>query len=89
MRLFLTHSQNAEIKKGITKFKNELTPEHSWHFDNISGILNTWKQKSCHALSHLNKHATELKKQVKENPKKTIALAAGIALASFLLTRKN
>ncbi|WP_332065783.1 hypothetical protein [Bartonella sp. CB189] len=94
MRLFSTHSQNGKIKKGITQFKNEITPRRNWHFhnnqlDNISDMFNNWLQKSCHALSHLGQHGIELKKKAKANPKKTIALATSIALAGFLLTRKN
>ncbi|WP_455480609.1 hypothetical protein V3564_05670 [Bartonella sp. B12(2025)] len=96
MCLFSPHSKNAKIKKRIAQLKNELVPVNNhWRFhdnnsfDNLSNILDTWKQKGCHALYHLNEHATELKKKVKENPKTTIALTAGIALAGFLLIRKN
>ncbi|GAA5095865.1 hypothetical protein [Bartonella acomydis] len=94
MCLFSTHAKNAKIKKRIAQFKSELTPISQWgshnnRFENISDILETWKQKGRHALDHLNEHATELKKKVTEHPKTTLALAAGLALASFLLIRKN
>ncbi|WP_332060133.1 hypothetical protein [Bartonella sp. CB74] len=94
MCLFSIHSKNAKIKKRIAQLKNELIPVHHWHshnssFDNISDMLDTWKQKGCHALFHLNEQATELKKKAKENPKTTLALAASVALASFLLIRKK
>ncbi|EJF89700.1 hypothetical protein ME1_00470 [Bartonella vinsonii subsp. arupensis OK-94-513] len=94
MCLFSTHAKNAKIKKRIAQLKNELSSTSPWHsnnngFENISDMLDTWKQKGQHALYHLNEHATQLKKKAKENPKKTIALTAGIILASFLLIRKN
>ncbi|MCZ2157950.1 hypothetical protein NPX99_01410 [Bartonella sp. 220] len=94
MCLFSTHSKNAKIKKPIAQLKNELSSISPWHsnnssFETISDMLDTWKQKVQHALYHLNKHATQWKKKAKENPKKTIALAASIILASFLLKRKN
>ncbi|WP_375666222.1 hypothetical protein [Bartonella sp. TT121SHDZB] len=94
MYLFSTHSKNAKIKKRIALLKRELVPVNRWSsqndsFKNISELFNTWKQKVRHALYHLNEHATELKKKAKENPKKTLALAAGVVLASFLLIRKN
>ncbi|WP_330168283.1 hypothetical protein [Bartonella grahamii] len=94
MCLFSTNAKNAKIKKRIAQLKRELVPVNHWsaqndRFENISELFNTWKQKGRHALYHLNKHATELKKKAKENPKKTFALAAGVVLASFLLVRKN
>ncbi|ATP12951.1 hypothetical protein BHOIPH791_09500 [Bartonella henselae] len=94
MCLFSTHTKNAKIKKRIAQLKNELVPmsrlsSHSNSFENISDIFDTWKQKGQHALYHFNEHVTELKKKVKENPKTTLALAAGLALAGFLLVRKN
>ncbi|EJF74725.1 hypothetical protein HWV54_03315 [Bartonella alsatica] len=94
MCLFSTNAKNAKIKKRIAQLKSELVPVSRWHFynnsyENISDMLDTWKQNGLHVLYHLNEHATELKKKVKENPKKTLALAAGLVLASFLLTRKN
>ncbi|WP_142415988.1 hypothetical protein [Bartonella massiliensis] len=99
MCLFSTNAKNAKIKKRIAQLKKELVkkelvPVNHWgsqndSFENISELFNAWKQKGRHALYHLNEHATELKKKVKENPKKTLALAAGLALASVLLMRKN
>ncbi|WP_375696271.1 hypothetical protein [Bartonella sp. AP331QHHD] len=94
MCLFSPHRKNAKIKKRIAQLKRELVPVNYWSsqndsFENISELFNTWKQKGRHALYHLNEHATELKKKVKENPKKTLALAAGVVLVSFLLIRKN
>ncbi|WP_409361184.1 hypothetical protein ACRPOS_007880 [Bartonella heixiaziensis] len=94
MGLFSSHSKNAKIKKRIAQLKNELVPVNRWYSDNssveyMSDMLDTWKQKGRHALCHLNEHAAQLKKKAKENPKTTIALAAGLALASFLLVRKN
>ncbi|KEC56480.1 hypothetical protein [Bartonella koehlerae] len=94
MCLFSTHTQNARIKKHIAQLKNELVPvnhlrSHSNSFEDISEIFETWKQKGQHVLYHLNEHVTELKKKAKENPKTTLALAVGLALASFMLVRKN
>ncbi|WP_375664144.1 MULTISPECIES: hypothetical protein [unclassified Bartonella] len=94
MCLFSPHRKNAKIKKRIAQLKRELVPINHWSFqndsfENISELFNTWKQKGRHALYHLNEHATELKKKAKENPKKTLALAAGIVLVSFLLIRKH
>ncbi|MBB4075746.1 hypothetical protein GGR08_000027 [Bartonella fuyuanensis] len=94
MCLFSTHSKNAKIKKRIALLKRELVPVNRWKFqndsfENISELFNTWKQKSRHAFYHLNEHATKLKKKAKENPKKTLALAAGVVLASLFLIRKN
>ncbi|WP_039760749.1 hypothetical protein [Bartonella queenslandensis] len=94
MYLFSTNAKNAKIKKRIALLKRELVPVNHWSsqndiFENISELFSTWKQKGRHALYHLNEHATELKKKAKENPKKTLALAAGVVLASFLLIRKN
>ncbi|EJF87691.1 hypothetical protein [Bartonella rattimassiliensis] len=94
MYLISPHSKNAKIKKRIAQLKKELVPVNHWNsqndsFENISELFNTWKQKGCHALYHLNEHATELKKKAKENPKKTLALLAGVVLASLLLIRKN
>ncbi|PIT70330.1 hypothetical protein [Bartonella tribocorum] len=94
MYLFSTHKKNAKIKKRIAQLKRELAPVNQWgphneSFENISDILDTWKQKGRHALCHLNEHATELKKKVKEHPKTILALAAGLAFADFLLVRKN
>lgn len=94
MCLFSTHAKNARIKKRIAQLKNELVPVNHWYsyndsFENISDIFDTWKQKSRHALSHLNGHAIALKKKVKEHPKTTLALATGIALTGFFLIRKN
>ncbi|WP_375701829.1 hypothetical protein [Bartonella sp. AA89HNZF] len=94
MCLFPPHRKNAKIKKRIAQLKRELVPVNYWSsqndsFENISELFNTWKQKGRHALYHLNEHATELKKKAKENPKKTLALAAGVVLVSFLLIRKN
>ncbi len=69
MYLFSTHAKNAKIKKRIAKLKSELIPVSQWgsshndSFENISDMLNTWKQKGRHALYHLNEHATELKKK--------------------------
>ncbi|WP_019221110.1 hypothetical protein [Bartonella senegalensis] len=94
MCLFSPHTKNAKIKKRIAQLKNELVPVSHLRsqrnsFENISDIFETWKQKGHHALYHLNEHVTELKKKAKENPKKTLALAAGLALAGFLLVRKH
>ncbi|WP_019219412.1 hypothetical protein [Bartonella florencae] len=94
MWLFSTNTQNAKIKKRIAQLKNELVPVsrggfHNDSFENISDLLDTWKQKGRHALVHLNEHATELKKKVKEHPKTTLALAAGLVLAGFFLVRKH
>ncbi|WP_273754943.1 MULTISPECIES: hypothetical protein [unclassified Bartonella] len=94
MCLFSTNAKNAKIKKRIAQLKRELVPVNRWSsqndsFENISELFNTWKQKGRHALYHLNEQATELKKKAKENPKKTLALAAGLVLASILLIRKN
>ncbi|GAA5107481.1 hypothetical protein [Bartonella jaculi] len=94
MGLFSSYSKNAKIKKHIAQLKNELVPVNRWHSDNssfgyISDVFDTWKQKGRHALCHLNEQATQLKQKAKENPKTALALAAGLALASFLLIRKN
>ncbi|AGF76450.1 hypothetical protein [Bartonella vinsonii] len=94
MCLFSTHSKNAKIKKSIAQLKNKLSSASLWlsnnsSFETISDMFDTWKQKSQHALYHLNEHATQWKKKAKENPKKTIALTASILLASFLLMGKN
>ncbi|EJF79898.1 Uncharacterised protein [Candidatus Bartonella washoeensis] len=94
MGLFSSHTKNAKIKKRIAQLKNELVPVNRWHSDNkgfeyISDMLDIWKQKGRHALDHLNEHAMQLKKKAKANPKTTLALAAGMALAGFLLMRKN
>ncbi|WP_375625232.1 MULTISPECIES: hypothetical protein [unclassified Bartonella] len=94
MCLFSPHRKNAKIKKRIAQLKRELVPVNHWssqndNFENISELFNTWKQKGRHALYHLNEHAAELKKKAKENPKKTLALTAGVVLVSFLLIRKN
>ncbi|WP_019222872.1 hypothetical protein [Bartonella rattaustraliani] len=94
MCLFSTHAKNARIKKRIAQLKNELVPVNHWYpdndsFKNISNIFDTWKQKSCHALHHLNEHAATLKKKAKEHPKTTLALAAGMLLTGFFLIRKN
>ncbi|WP_156851176.1 hypothetical protein [Bartonella refiksaydamii] len=94
MSLFSTRAKNAKIKKRIARLKNQLVPVSPWRFhddsfENISVLFDTWKQKGHHALHHLNEHATQLKKKAKENPKTTLALAAGLVLASFLLIRKN
>lgn len=94
MCLFSTHSKNAKIKKRIAQLKSELVPVSRWHshsdsLESISDMLNTWKQKGRHALYHLNEHATELKNKVKQHPKTTLALAAGLVLAGFLMIRKN
>ncbi|MBX4335865.1 hypothetical protein [Bartonella raoultii] len=94
MSLFSSQSKNAKIKKRIAQLKNELVPVNRWYssnesFENISEIFDTWKQKGRHAFYHLNKHAKSLKKKAQENPKTTLALAAGAILTSFLLLRKN
>ncbi|WP_273756582.1 hypothetical protein [Bartonella sp. MM73XJBT] len=94
MCLFSTHSKNAKIKKRIAQLKSELVPVSRWNsqsdsLESISDMLDTWKQKSRHALYHLNEHAREFKKKAKEHPKTTLALAAGLVLASVLLIRKN
>ncbi|CAF26678.1 hypothetical protein [Bartonella quintana] len=94
MCLFSTHPQNTKIKKRIAQLKNELVPVSHFRsykdsFENISDMFAPWKQKIRHALYHLNEHATQLKRKAKENPKTILALAAGMALAGFLLTRKN
>ncbi|WP_208433575.1 hypothetical protein [Bartonella taylorii] len=94
MSLFSTRAKNAKIKKHIAQLKNQLVPASPWRsyndgFENISDMFDTWKQKGRHALYHLNEHATQLKKKAKENPKTTLALTAGLILASFLLIRKN
>ncbi|WP_317993911.1 hypothetical protein [Bartonella gliris] len=94
MGLFSSHSKNAKIKKRIAQLKNELVPVNRWHSENsnfeyMSDMFDTWKQKGHHALCHLNEHAIQLKKKAKENPKTTLALATGLALAGFLLVRKN
>ncbi|MET3589215.1 hypothetical protein ABID23_000285 [Bartonella silvatica] len=93
MYLFSPHSKNAKIKKRIAQLKNELVPVNHWHshhnsFENISDVLNTWKQKGRHALYHLNEHTTALKKKAKQHPKTTLALTAGLILSGFLLARK-
>ncbi|WP_144751452.1 MULTISPECIES: hypothetical protein [Bartonella] len=94
MCLFSTHTKNAKIKKRIAQLKSELVPVNRWHFqrerfENISDMLDTWKQKGRHALYHLNQHARELKKKAKDHPKTTLALAAGLVLAGFMLVRRN
>ncbi|WP_336293898.1 hypothetical protein [Bartonella sp. CB169] len=94
MCLFSTRAKNAKIKKRIAQLKSELVPVSHWHphnnsFENISDIFNTLKQKGCHAFYHINEHTKELKKKAKENPKTSLALAAGLVLTGFLLTRKN
>lgn len=94
MSLFSPQRKNAKIKKRIAQLKNELVPVNRWHsanesLEDISEIFDTWKQKGRHALYHLNEQAKNLKKKAKENPKTTVALAAGAILTSFLLLRKN
>ncbi|MCZ2203631.1 DUF883 C-terminal domain-containing protein [Bartonella sp. A05] len=94
MCIFSTLSKDAKIKKRIAQLKNELSAINHWrsndkNLNNVSNMLNAWQKKGRHALDHVNEHTEELKKKVKENPKTTIALAAGIALVGLLLIRKH
>lgn len=94
MCIFSTFSKDAKIKKRITQLKNELSTSNHWrsndeNWNNVSNMLNAWQKKGRHALDHVNEHAKKLKKNVKENPKATLVLAAGIVLTGFLLMRNN
>ncbi|MBB5074212.1 hypothetical protein HNQ69_001349 [Bartonella callosciuri] len=94
MYLFSAHAKNDKIKKRIAQLKSKLPPvnrcySHNKSFENVSEMLNVWKQKRRHALYHLNDRITELKNKVKGHPKTTLALAAGLVLTSFFLIHKN
>ncbi|AGF75040.1 hypothetical protein BAnh1_11730 [Bartonella australis AUST/NH1] len=94
MCIFSPRSKDTKIKKRIAQLKNELAAINRWHSDDnswsdMSDTFDAWKQKGRHALHQVNKHTEKLKQKVEKNPKTTFALTVAIALAGFLIMRKN